>query len=855
MLNHLLYNKVSMIPNTMDSLDRPHLEKLFEEAVQKPLITVIAGAGYGKTQAVSTLLRDNETATIWLQLSALDNIVSRLWDRLTYAISLSNKKMAEKLALLGFPDSAQSFNSFLELLTLNFSSDKKFFFVLDDFHLISEKSIITFMDRLVHAQIVNLSLIIISRNELTINTVSLSSKGLLYKITEEDLRFKQDEVVRYLDTYGIRLPEDAVSEIHQYTDGWIFAIYLIRLSFKRKMDHERISFSAIKLDIFKLIENEVFSDLSKDLQDLLIKISFVENLRSELLYELASHNHQLIEELLKITSFIRYDPYFDSYRVHQIFSDYLHEKHTLLKKSEVNKLHTKAAKWYADNGYKIDAVIHYEKSNCYNEIIHIIMAYPSFSSNEEADFMIDLLNRFPKNLYEETPMIGIMHAKFLLNKLNIEGAYLELSNIRKKYEALPLTSENKSILGETYIILGLISFITSFSSREYEYKELFKLADECLPNGSSMIDGQLHLNRGTYACMVMHADKGEFERFQEAMSYAMPYASRVMNGCGYGLEYLTMAEASYFKRELKKAEKYAQQAIYKSQKKGQYDIENMAVFYLIRINSAYGHYTEVTALLDAIDQQAKTQDSIECHTTKDIIEGWFYALIGETQKIANWIKHDPKDCKEASPAVFSVHHFIRARYYLAEQRYYELIAFLQQRDMNKGLEDFLVGAIEIKVLTVIALYHTKDYETAMKVLEEAYSLAHANLIIMPFIEYGTHMRTIMSHAISDGNCNIPKEWMENILVKSSTYAKKLSKIIFEHKAASGFKEKRYEALSKRELEVLSDLCHGLTREEIADNLSLSVNTVKSMLEKIYTKLGAVNSSDAVRIAISTDIVK
>jgi LuxR family maltose regulon positive regulatory protein len=54
--------------------------------------------------------------------------------------------------------------------------------------------------------------------------------------------------------------------------------------------------------------------------------------------------------------------------------------------------------------------------------------------------------------------------------------------------------------------------------------------------------------------------------------------------------------------------------------------------------------------------------------------------------------------------------------------------------------------------------------------------------------------------------------------------------------------------------VLTELSQGLTREEIAGHLSLSVNTVKSVIRSVYNKLGAVNRADAVRIATSLGLL-
>jgi DNA-binding NarL/FixJ family response regulator len=57
-------------------------------------------------------------------------------------------------------------------------------------------------------------------------------------------------------------------------------------------------------------------------------------------------------------------------------------------------------------------------------------------------------------------------------------------------------------------------------------------------------------------------------------------------------------------------------------------------------------------------------------------------------------------------------------------------------------------------------------------------------------------------------------------------------------------------LSQRELEVLASMVEGKRRAEIARELSVSTNTVRTHTHKILTKLGAGSSLEAVRIAVS-----
>jgi LuxR family maltose regulon positive regulatory protein len=69
------------------------------------------------------------------------------------------------------------------------------------------------------------------------------------------------------------------------------------------------------------------------------------------------------------------------------------------------------------------------------------------------------------------------------------------------------------------------------------------------------------------------------------------------------------------------------------------------------------------------------------------------------------------------------------------------------------------------------------------------------------------------------------------------------------------REKSPPGLSPREITVIRGLSQGLTRDDIAQGSSISINTVKSVIRSVYNKLGAVNRADAVRIAAALGILK
>ncbi|MFK8037135.1 MAG: response regulator [Crocinitomicaceae bacterium] len=67
-------------------------------------------------------------------------------------------------------------------------------------------------------------------------------------------------------------------------------------------------------------------------------------------------------------------------------------------------------------------------------------------------------------------------------------------------------------------------------------------------------------------------------------------------------------------------------------------------------------------------------------------------------------------------------------------------------------------------------------------------------------------------------------------------------------------EKKDFNLSRRETEVLSQLCKGLNYNEIANNLFISPNTVRRHIENTYKKLEVSNKAQAVQTAFENRLV-
>jgi LuxR family maltose regulon positive regulatory protein len=839
---------VSFAPENRTYLDRPRVHKLLEDAARSPLVAVSAGAGYGKTQAVYAFLRRYDAVTTWIQLSRRDNLSARFWENFARTIAMHNRRLAERLLETGFPETEDQFMNYLSIPEDEIPFNEKHVLVFDDFHLLENKSVLQFVRRSVQLPFPNLTTILISRTEPDINIIGMLSKGLVVSVSEDDLRFTEEETAQYFQLLDIPLTAQILANIHKDTSGWAFAMSLVGLSLKKAPSQERKARAAMKLNIFKMIEDEIFLVISERLRRFLIRLSLIDYLSTDLISILAGDD-ALTDEMKRISSFIRYDIYLHAYSIHHLFLDYLRQKQDALTDEEKRDTYLKAARWCDANDYKMDAISYYDKAGEYDPIIEIVYRFPLQIPVDMAKFVLDIYNAHPREM-ESIARFHVQHTRLLVSLGRYSEAVAETKARIEKYAALPPSDFNNHVLCGAYQSLGLTGYLASPHADRYDFDRLMEKADAYYRLSPYAQSGPVtSISLDAWASKVGTARSGAMEEFIETLARAIPHTENMLNGCMSGLDDLAKGELLFYKGDLKMAEKSIVQAMHKSENKKQYEVRNRAVFYLLRIGAAHGDYERIREVFKYLEAQLGFHDYPPRFTTFEIVSGWYYAAIDQPQNVANWLKSDfAQGSLGAFNASFGT--LIQAKYYYAGRRYEELLSFIEQEQARVAV---LFGKLEIKALEAVCRHQTKKRSAALASLREAYDLALSNGLTMPFIEMGKDMRDLTAAAARDKSCDIPRQWLETVGRRAGTYAKRLAAVASEYKRENNIGEDV--RLSPRELDILTDLSRGASRSRIAANRRLSVNTVKLLLNSIYTKLGADNLADAVRIALSRNIIK
>lgn len=835
----------NIAPFRQGQIIRPKVDKLLSEAIKFPLVTVTAGPGYGKTQAVASFISRLDVRIAWLRLTKLDNIPARFWNCLANSVGAFNKDFADRILQFGFPENITQFDIFIRLLAREAYNGDQIILVMDDYHHIDNHQVHHFINNLVDMNLENICLILISRSHIALNTLSMIDNNLIYQITKQQLLFTMEEVEGLLKAHDISFTRAGLQEFYDHVEGWPFAVYLLLKHNSQYAYLEDFSQSSSINPTLRLFEQECYAIYHTDIQLLFIKLSFLHAFSLDIIAGIDASLLSPAMEILDNHAFINYHSFSHTYTFHNLFRDFLSPKQILVASQEQQRIFHLAASWFEKQQLFPEAITYYERGGQYQRLFSVISQLPPMRLEKDyADFFLEKLNAIPAQANVPQDKIRFMRAALFLNNAQIDKARRLFEQLRDEYELLEPTDDNRSTLGEIYLMLSDIS-LTDNNDRFLAY---YHRARECLPQGSSRRDYRMLLLDNQSIFFLQHNQPGELERMKHIFLEAFPIASEIMHGSGHGLEHLLCAEASFLTHELTAAKEEAFRSIYKAREYKQYDIICNSYYLLMRICVLTGNFDDALFYLQEMKRCVHENKVTSLFIMCDCAEGWFYEKIGDLNGVPWWIMGDSLTFSKQPPMSMGRARLLLGHCLLRQKRYYELLALLEQLETFYQSRGLWTGLLEMHILRAVCQMKLGERFKAARSLHHAYSLSCHNRIITPFVEFGNNMRTLISLARRSDEYDFTDEWLDLIHQKASTYAKRLSTMATEHRKLSRDQADRVPFLTDREMEVLHCLSQGLTRDEIGAFLSISINTVKSIIKNTYRKLGAVNRADAVHIA-------
>jgi LuxR family maltose regulon positive regulatory protein len=183
---------------------------------------------------------------------------------------------------------------------------------------------------------------------------------------------------------------------------------------------------------------------------------------------------------------------------------------------------------------------------------------------------------------------------------------------------------------------------------------------------------------------------------------------------------------------------------------------------------------------------------------------------------------------------------ILARLYIAEGRFEQGLTILEELSSLAEEANRPYLQIEAEILKARIFQSKGEWGSPFTPLRRALELAEPEGAMRIFLIEGEDIIQLLTAGRSEWDSPKLIDFTDQLLQKAG---------IIRPPAKNGL----FEPLSKRELEVLQLLPTGLTAQELAEELVISVNTVRSHLKSIYAKLGVHSRHEAVARATELDL--
>lgn len=394
-------------------VDRPRLRERLERREQPALTLVSAPAGFGKSTLVAELFADGP-ATAWLSLDPRDSEPARFWTYVVAALRTAEPGVGSGAdALLQVPQSEME-SVVATLLNDLQALDHDLVLVLDDYHVIESSEIHETMSFLVDHLPPQVHLVIASRADPPLPLARLRARGELLEYRAADLRFSAYEAAAYLnEKMGLAITPEGIEVLEARTEGWIAALQLAALSMQGRDDVTSFitGFAGDDRFILDYLVGEVLERQRADVRGFLLHTSVLHTLTGPLCDTVTGRpgGRAMLEELDRANLFIvPLDDRRTWYRYHHLFADVLRARLLDQEPGLVPELHRRASDWYDANGDRGEAIAHAMAGEHFERAAELIELEAPFLRRTRQEMTLRRwLEALPDEVLADRPVLGI----------------------------------------------------------------------------------------------------------------------------------------------------------------------------------------------------------------------------------------------------------------------------------------------------------------------------------------------------------------------------------------------------------------------------------------------------------------
>jgi len=861
---------------------RRGLTERLDAGLDRRLTLVCAPAGSGKTTLVAGWLAERGAAGgpahAWVSLEPEDDDPARFWRYVLAAaegFGASVGGAAARLLRAQQPPWEAVLTAFLNALA---ALPGRCVLVLEDYHALASERIHEQVAFLVDHLPPTLHLVLVTRAEPALPLARLRARGEVAELGPDDLRFSAEETRSFLAQVAPSLAGGGdAARLARSTGGWAAGLRLAALAIQGKPDREaRRSLEAFgggHRHVRDYLASEVLATQPEPVREFLLRTAFLGRLTPALCDAVTggSGAAALLEEVERARLFVVAlgdEGGRTWYRFHALFADAVRECALQRFGDEgVRALHERASRWHEEHGMLGEAVEAALTARAFPRAAGLMerVARPELMQNTYATLR-RWLDALPVEVIERRPRLCFLHAVALLftSDRRDPAALAPVEVPLRRAEAAWESGENGGQpWGELSVLRSMVAFwrgdlprmaaaaragLEQLPPEESQWRgialvfvaylevragrlgEARRLAEEsrarCEAAGNVYGSCSALLMLGDVC--AMRGEAGEAAAFYEQVLARLAETPLNPKQSAYtgGRARLGLAALSWDRNDAVSAARQAEEAYAIARVAGDDELWAQSSLLLARMAFARGEAGDALRELHAI-----AAEPLRPEVAREM-EGWRARIAlseGDAAAARRWYALHGEAGAELPAPQRERESLLAARLLLAEgeaARAVDLLAPLRAEARENGRAR---GEIEILLVTALAESARSRPAAAAQALAAALAAAHPAGAIRPFLDEGRPLVALLRSAL-------PSLRREPLAVFARAV---LEAAHADPRAAGGDSPLAHagEPLSGKEQQVLRLVGEGLSNPEIARELIVSVNTIKTHLKRIYQKLG------------------
>jgi LuxR family maltose regulon positive regulatory protein len=328
------------------------------------VLGIVAPVGYGKTVLMTTLftrLTERSDSCLWYPLDYRHNTTAHVLTLVEELVYGHTERMHPTQALFRGDDPVDL--RIDRLIEAAYTAPAPVTIFIDNLNHCTDDALTLLLDRLVFETPASLRLVISSSTALPFDITRAKLMGLIRQLTYRELCFNPEEVTRLLSERLCHvIGPQGIDVIARKTEGWPAAVRMVQIILDAATDPgvELERFSGSDEDVAAFLNREVLSSLPADVRDFLFSIAPLRTLSAELINEATGYEdaERYFSLLFHINAFIiPLDRNHTWYRLHALFREYLlKESRKVTSRCTREQTLVRAARWCEKEGYWRDAI-------------------------------------------------------------------------------------------------------------------------------------------------------------------------------------------------------------------------------------------------------------------------------------------------------------------------------------------------------------------------------------------------------------------------------------------------------------------------------------------------------------------